>query len=228
MASPPDPSTNANHARKLRHGGTGAWLLEHPVFQDWYSGSRQHLWLHGLAGCGKTVLSATVLDYLAKGSGRLILSFFFDFGDEAKKTVDGMLRSLVFQLYRGGLILRVSSTPHSKHIKMAATSLQQKRSQMLYESTSRDELLRWIKDTVSRQGLSHVQIVCTSRPESKFQCDMPSLMGAENSLALDKQSVNADIRSYVAAQLSERRDFRDKRLSPEIRDKGRRRGRRHV
>jgi hypothetical protein len=47
---------------------------------------------------------------------------------------------------------------------------------------------------------------------------MPSLMGAENSLALDKQSVNADIRSYVAVQLSERCDFQDKRLSPEIRD----------
>ncbi|KAK7224191.1 hypothetical protein V2G26_012194 [Clonostachys chloroleuca] len=89
----------------------------------------------------------------------------------------------------------------------------------LDESTSRDELLRWIKDTVSRQDLSHIQIVCTSRPESEFQCHMPSLMGAENILALDKQSVNADIQSYVAAQLSERRDFRDKRLSPEIRDK---------
>ncbi|CAG9954319.1 unnamed protein product, partial [Clonostachys rosea f. rosea IK726] len=234
---PPDPSTNANHARKLRHGGTGAWLLEHPVFQDWYSGSRRHLWLHGLAGCGKTVLSATVLDHLAKGSGRLILSFFFDFGDKAKKTVDGMLRSLVFQLYRGGTdsarVLDASfqahqdgrDQPSTKALSDALFTMLAAQEQVvivldaLDESTSRDELLRWIKDTVSRQGLSHVQIVCTSRPESEFQCDMPSLMGAENSLALDKQSVNADIRSYVAAQLSERRDFRDKRLSPEIRDK---------
>ncbi|KAK7219009.1 hypothetical protein V2G26_007012 [Clonostachys chloroleuca] len=44
-------------------------------------------------------------------------------------------------------------------------------------------------------------------------------MGEENSLTLDKQSLNADIRSYVTAQLPERRDFRGKRLSPEIRDK---------
>ncbi|CEO59711.1 Putative Pfs, NACHT and Ankyrin domain protein [Penicillium brasilianum] len=29
---PPDPSTNANQARKLRYEGTGAWLLENPVF----------------------------------------------------------------------------------------------------------------------------------------------------------------------------------------------------
>ncbi|CAG9956773.1 unnamed protein product, partial [Clonostachys rosea f. rosea IK726] len=68
----------------------------------------------------------------------------------------------------------------------------------LDESISRDKLLRWIKDTVSRQGLSYIQIVYTSRPKSEFQYDIPSLIGAENSLALDKQSVNADIRSYIA------------------------------
>ncbi|KAK7210155.1 hypothetical protein V2G26_017333 [Clonostachys chloroleuca] len=248
MASPPDPSINSNHARKLRHEGTGAWLLEHPVFQDWYSGSRRHLWLHGLAGCGKTVLSTTVLDHLTKGSRRLILSFFFDFGDEAKKTVDGLLRSLVFQLYRGGTdsarILDASfqahrdgrNQPSTKALSDALFTMLAAQEQVvivldaLDESTSRDELLRWIKDTVSRQDLSHVQLFCTSRPESEFRCDMPFLMGEENSFALDKQSVNADIRSYVTAQLSERRDFRDKRLSPEIRDKIqrkiRRRGRR--
>lgn len=99
---PPDPSPNANHARKLHHEGTGAWLLENPVFQEWYSRSRRHLWLNGLTGGGKTVLSATALDHLAKGNDRLILSFFFDFGDTRKQTLDGMLRSLAFQLDQGG------------------------------------------------------------------------------------------------------------------------------
>ncbi|KAF5127225.1 putative ankyrin repeat protein L63 [Metarhizium anisopliae] len=46
--------------------------------------------------------------------------------------------------------------------------------------------------------------------------DIPSLIGEENCLALDKKSVNADIRSYVAAQLSQRPDFRDKRLSEDL------------
>ena len=40
---PPDPSTNANHARELRHEGTGAWLLKNPVFQEWHSGLRQYV-----------------------------------------------------------------------------------------------------------------------------------------------------------------------------------------
>lgn len=77
--SPPDPSTNANRARTLRHEGTGAWLLENPVFKSWHLGSRQHVWLHGLAGCGKTVLSVTVLDHLTHENDSFILRFFFDF-----------------------------------------------------------------------------------------------------------------------------------------------------
>jgi hypothetical protein len=147
--------------------------LEHPVFQEWYSGSRRYLWLHGLAGCGKTVLSATVLDHLAKGSGRLILSFFFDFGDKVKKTVDGMLRSLVFQLYRGGTdsarVLGASFQKHQdccnqpsiKALSDALFMILAAQEQVvivldaLDESTSRDELLCWVKDTVSRQGVSY-------------------------------------------------------------------------
>ncbi|KAM6513560.1 hypothetical protein FALCPG4_015953 [Fusarium falciforme] len=51
------------------------------------------------------------------------------------------------------------------------------------------------------------------RGEPEFMREIPSLMGEDNCLALDKESVNADIRSYVAAQLSQRRGFRDKPLS---------------
>ncbi|UPK91519.1 hypothetical protein LCI18_002454 [Fusarium solani-melongenae] len=230
---PPDPSTNANHARKLRHEGTGAWLLENPVFQEWYSGSRRHLWLNGLAGCGKTVLSATVLDHLAKGNDRLILRFFFDFSDTTKQTLDGMLRSLAFQLYQGGAgsaSLDVSFQAHKDGHDRPATkalldilfktlAVQKKVSivlDALDESITRGELLCWIEDVVSRPELRHVQLICTGRPEPEFMRKVPSLIGEDNCLALNKKSVNADIRSYVAAQLLQRRDFRDKPLSEDL------------
>ncbi|KAF1812073.1 purine and uridine phosphorylase, partial [Eremomyces bilateralis CBS 781.70] len=231
---PSDPSINANHARELRHEGTGAWLLENPAFQEWRSGSRRHLWLYGLAGCGKTVLSATVLDHLEKGNDRLILSFFFDFGDAEKQTVNGMLRSLAFQLYRGrgasAGVLDASFQAHQGGRDQIATkalsdvlfkilAVEAKVSivlDALDESTTRRELLLWIKDVVCRPELGHVQLICTGRPEAEFLHDMPSSIGDENRLALDKQAVNADIRSYVAAQLSQRRDFQDMRLSQDL------------
>ncbi|KAG5827097.1 hypothetical protein H9Q74_002807 [Fusarium xylarioides] len=231
---PPDPFTNASHARKLRHEGTGAWLLKNPVFQEWHSGSRRHLWLHGLAGCGKTVLSATVMDHLAKGNDRLILSFFFDFSDTTKQAVDGMLRSLAFQLYQGGAgcagLLDGSFQAHQDGRDQPTTktledlvckmlAVQKKVSivlDALDESTTKGELLLWIKDVVSRPELRHIQLICTGRPEAEFLRDIPSWIGDKNHLVLDEQAINADIRSYVTAQLSQRHDFQAKRLPQDL------------
>lgn len=231
---PPDPSTNANHARMLRHEGTGAWLLKNPVFQSWHSGSRRHLWLHGLAGCGKTVLSATVLDHLAKGNDGLILSFFFDFSDTTKQTLDGMLRSLSFQLHQGGFSsashLDVFSQAHQNGSDQPATKalsdmvfnmlVVQKKVYIvldaLDESKTRDGVLLWIKDVLSRPELIHVQLLYTSRPESEFLRHIPPLIGKQNCLPLDKQAINSDIRSWVTAQLSQRRDFTEKPLPQDL------------
>ena len=134
---------------------------------------RRHLWLHGLAGCGKTVLSATVLDYLAKGNDCLILGFFFDFSDRTKQTVDGMLRSLALQLYprRAGSagLLDASFQAHQDGRDQPATKALsdvlfkmlavQKVSivlDALDKSITRGELLLWMKDIVSRPELGHV------------------------------------------------------------------------
>ncbi|KAI6785924.1 uncharacterized protein J7T54_006263 [Emericellopsis cladophorae] len=230
---PPDPSTNANHARKLRHEGTGAWLLAHPAFQSWKSGSRRHMWLHGLAGCGKTVLSATVLDELAAGKDRLLVSFFFDFGDTTKQSVDGMLRSIAFQLYQlgaGSSVLDFSFQAHQggsqqpasktlEDIVMKMLTVQKKVSVILDaldESTTRSEVLSWMEAITSRPELAHVQLLCTSRPELEFQRNFPELIGEESCLILDRHAVDRDIRSYVTAQLAHRRDFREKRLPQDL------------
>ncbi|KAJ5365328.1 NACHT nucleoside triphosphatase [Penicillium concentricum] len=231
---PPDPSSNASHARTLRHEGTGTWLLESPVFQEWHSGSRRQLWLHGLAGCGKSVLSTTVLDHLANRNDDLILSFFFDFNDVAKQTLEGMLRSLAFQLYRRGVdsanhldaLFQAhrngSDQPTTKVLWSVVFKMlvaQRKVSivlDALDESKTRDAVLGWIKDMVSRPELVHVQLLLTGRPESEFLRDIPPLIGKQNSLALDKQAIKSDIRSWVIAQLSQRRDFTEKPLSQNL------------
>ena len=62
--SPPDPSTNLNTAKEKRYKGTRDWFINSAAFLEWKSGSRRHLWLYGLAGCGKTVLTLAILDHL--------------------------------------------------------------------------------------------------------------------------------------------------------------------
>ncbi|KAJ5706534.1 NACHT nucleoside triphosphatase [Penicillium malachiteum] len=235
--SPPDPSVNLNHAKGLRHEGTGAWLLENPVFQSWYSGSRRQLWLQGLAGSGKTVLSTTVLDHLAKRPDSLLLCFFFNFNDIGKQTLDNMIRSLAFQLYQAG-------TDSAVHLDIFFQAHQDGRNQpetqglldvvdkilitqrrvsivsivldALDESITRDDVLKWIKHVKDRPELAHVQLLYTSRLEAEFLRHIPDSIGQESCLLLDKQAVNRDIRSWVSAQLSERRDFIEKRLSKDL------------
>jgi hypothetical protein len=83
----------------------------------------------------------------------------------------------------------------------------------LDESTTRDDILKWLEVILSRPELAHVQVLYTSRPESEFLRRIPILIGEEGCLPLDEHAVNSDIRSWVSAQLSQRPDFADKHLS---------------
>jgi predicted ATPase len=100
--SAPDPSTNYMNALKKRHEGTGAWFTGGRAFDDWKKQPNSFLWLHGLAGCGKTILSSTIIEHLSNVAtpDQTLLYFYFDFNDKNKQTLEKMLRSLAIQLYQ--------------------------------------------------------------------------------------------------------------------------------
>jgi hypothetical protein len=132
-----------------------------------------------------------VLDHLANGNDGLILSFFFDFSDIAKQTLEGMLRSLAFQLYDGGVdsahnldtLFQThrngSDQPITKVLWGVVCSMLVAQKKVfivldaLDESKRRDAVLEWVKDIVSRPELVHVQLLLTGRPESEFLRDIP-------------------------------------------------------
>jgi hypothetical protein len=97
-----DPSTNHNAARKAHEPGTGDWLLSLEKFKSWRDGEGGILWLHGIPGAGKTVLSSTVVEDLKKRkeeSNARIAYYYFDFNDHAKQTAQGCFQSLLLQLF---------------------------------------------------------------------------------------------------------------------------------
>jgi hypothetical protein len=55
-----------------------------------------------MAGCGKTILSMTILDYLLRLDTYTTLAFFFNFSDPGKQKLEDLLRSLAIQLYYTG------------------------------------------------------------------------------------------------------------------------------
>lgn len=235
---PPNPSINLNEARKLRHTGTGTWLLEHEDFQKWTAGQNRHLWLHGMAGCGKTVLSAIILDHILRSKETNVnLFFFFDFKDSAKQTLDGMLRSLIFQLHQANVVGSasyiqdlcrshnngqnqptlgtLSDTLHRLLAKQRNASIIL---DALDESNTRCELIRWMKNLVLSPDSHHVRCIWTSRTEHDFSDNIPDLIGKDCCISLHKEAVNIDIRSYVKAQLETDTRFTRKDIEVNLRN----------
>ena len=98
--SPPDPSTNHNKALQQRHEGSGLWFLQSHAFAKWRRQRNSFLWLNGIPGCGKTILSSAVIKELNNTlPSEPLLYFYFTFNDTGKQSLESMVRSLICQLY---------------------------------------------------------------------------------------------------------------------------------
>jgi len=97
-----DPSTNHNAARKKHQPTTGEWFIDSPQFIAWIEGRISSIWLHGIPGAGKTILCSSIIDNVeaacVSSSSQTFAYFYFDFSDSSKRTVTGMLRSMIHQL----------------------------------------------------------------------------------------------------------------------------------
>lgn len=87
-----------------RHPGTGQWLLDHGKYERWKEDEASLLWLYGIPGCGKSVLSATIIENLQQTRTNVgdkhvaTIYYYFTFRYPAFQTVSNMLRSLLAQL----------------------------------------------------------------------------------------------------------------------------------
>lgn len=56
-----DPRVNHEVSLKLRFPGTGQWFEEVQAYKDWKDGSKPGLWIYGIPGAGKTVLTSSII-----------------------------------------------------------------------------------------------------------------------------------------------------------------------
>ena len=104
--SPILPEANFKRACSLRHQGTGEWLLEEPQFKRWLAGETNFLWIHGVPGSGKTVLSSNIIaelerlqDVARKDPPFAVAYHFLDFKDDRSQDPATVFGTLVKQLY---------------------------------------------------------------------------------------------------------------------------------
>ncbi|KAK2669720.1 hypothetical protein RAB80_015246 [Fusarium oxysporum f. sp. vasinfectum] len=95
---PPDERYHDSLQKKLP--GTCNWILDRTVFSRWLAGgstNRKLLWVNGLAGFGKTILSAHLVDHLSTLSAP-VAHFFFSSDHASREDPFLALRSWISQI----------------------------------------------------------------------------------------------------------------------------------
>jgi len=82
--------------------GTSDWILEDETYLEWFgypqvSMQNHVLWIHGGAAAGKSVLASFIINNIIE-QGYDCQYFFIRFGDQKKRTISHLLRSIVYQV----------------------------------------------------------------------------------------------------------------------------------
>ncbi|KJK73800.1 hypothetical protein H634G_10906 [Metarhizium anisopliae BRIP 53293] len=238
--SPPDPSTNYNNALQQRQEGSGLWFLQTDAFAEWKKRRNSFLWLHGIPGCGKTILSSTIIEDLERTSPQCLLYFYFDFNDTHKQTLDSMVRSLMSQLYsKGGDPLKELDSLYSsfqdgrrqppgeslcktflrmvEQIKDVWIILDALDECLTRGGPSTEGLLLWIRDLLTSEQ-RNVHLLVTSRPEQDINSVVSEFADQKHIVPIQSDLIANDIHSYVHTRVRQREGLKRWRSQPAIQD----------
>ena len=227
--SAPDPSFNYNQALKDRHGVTGDWFLTSNAYKNWLSDSGSLLWLYGIPGCGKTILSSTIIQstvrYCESRIDSAVLYFYFAFNDVEKQQHEKMIRSLICQLLMPGkpappvldaLYTSCMSGERQPNLEKLLPTLHQMMTAFeeiyiildaLDECGDRAELLVDINEICGWTDVNlHMSVM--SRREKDIEDGLLLLIKKIEALSIQSALVNADIRQYIHDQLRTDRKLR--------------------
>ena len=101
--SPVNPAQKLQNFRQERQRGTGTWLFDLPEMTEWLETPNAALWIYGIPGAGKTILSTLVIDEVlnCKRSDSVGTAYFYIRHDDTDSHMSrNVIGSLVAQLAR--------------------------------------------------------------------------------------------------------------------------------
>lgn len=228
----PDPIDAHREACKRRHSSTGLWLINDPAFQKWMKGDNSFLWVNARPGCGKTVLSSTVIQHTVQNrrkNSRIGIAFhYFSFTDHSTQNVSRLLRTLLQQLSN-----QLPHTPAAlsqlydafQHSEPPIPDLQNAVERVVAEfeavyvvidaldESPRGEQRDAVLDTLSQiRGwrLPGLHLFVTSRDEPDIRIELNQQINEE--ISLERSEVDQDIADYIREKL--RSDRRLQKFAP--------------
>ncbi|KAL1966043.1 hypothetical protein VTN77DRAFT_4983 [Rasamsonia byssochlamydoides] len=237
--SAPDPYVNHNKALKQCLAATGRWFLESPQYREWKTKVGSFLWLRGIPGCGKTILSSTIIQDLIQSSTddftNALAFYYFDFNDSQKQRVQPMLKSIIAQLSRqcqnvpSALELLFSSCgdgsrePSTEALLSTLLGMIPDYPEVylvldaLDESVERQDLLDVLEQLASPQA-KNFHILVTSRAEHDIESTLRPLLAQNFIVSFQTLLVNEDIRRYIRHRWSNDRILKRWRGDDSIRE----------
>lgn len=233
-----DPSSKFYETLKDRQPGTGSWFTNSRVFSKWVHDPNSLLWLHGIPGCGKTVLCSTAIERVLQlhslsTQKRIgIAYFYFDFKCQDQQVCDAMLRSLVTQLslqsldafkVLDALYSACGSGTSQPSLTMSLKALKDIAEiftdvfilvDALDECKQPAELLANVENLVTL-NIASLHMLVTSRREKEIEDSMSTLLDDEHKLCIRSTLVKDDIRAYVQGRICKDRRLQ-KWQKPEI------------
>ncbi|KAK1704363.1 hypothetical protein BDP67DRAFT_215096 [Colletotrichum lupini] len=214
--NPPDVWESLKNALQKRQPGTGEWLTKTPEFEYWKRNPGS-LWLSGMPGAGKTIMSSTIVTFMlseAQTSASAVVYSYFDFSNESQQEAQSFLRTCIAQLAAKnpaaydilvGLRNRCSEAqgqqPRLEELLEATLAALGCFSQAfvvvdaLDECSERGKLLNIVKEL---QSVRNLHLVLLSRPEQEIE---KALSSSAKELPLRGAEVDQDIAAYIQERI---------------------------
>ena len=216
-----DPSTNHLEQRRKHQAMTGDWFVQGQELLEWHKTPNSFVWLHGTSGCGKTVLSSTIIEHIKNTylqPEQALGYYYFDFNDPEKRKVVSFVASIMAQLCSQLPILpkRVRdmwSECHEGRQRPFLEKLMRELSRVIddfievflvvdaldecaEDNGEREELLEIIAEIHSWQQ-KQLHILTTSRQQSDIEVMLEPLLTMK-AISIRDEQVNADVKILVS------------------------------
>lgn len=235
----PNPSTDHNKALLQRHKNSGQWFLESSAFASWNTRRNSFLWLNGIPGCGKTILSSTIIHHLQSTlPSQPLLYFYFTFAEPDKQSLENMIRSLINQLYckredvQKELALLFSACdngrqqPTTDTLWMTFLQVIRQVGEVWIILDALDEcherewkrtegMFSWMKDLLGFDE-GNVHLLMTSRLEQHIESEVMQWACANDVVPIRGDGVAEDIRAYINMRIRQDDDLKRWRSHPSV------------
>ncbi|CAJ2504398.1 Uu.00g117920.m01.CDS01 [Anthostomella pinea] len=219
-----NPSPLHNQSRQLHEDHTGQWMLRNQEWQKFREGHSRSLWIHGIPGAGKTILSSYLIEQLQQqqplGVSRYGCTYYYCYFGHNQDETEPLLRWIIVQLCRqaSNFLPQGLALAHERSLEPTCEQLMDYIAKVLDqfdvaflaidavdESKPVEKLLSVLEILGTDLRYEKLKLLITSRKYVEIECCMAKFSVP---VSMSDSEVEEDIRLYVNSTLKADSKFR--------------------